>query len=199
MTPSRPAPSNRVNQSAASVRSSVVGVRWTPADARPEASRQEAAPIGERALPEVLVVEGQEVPGNVPGRRLRRQEPNARRSRVNPEEERVEVEPPGAGDHDLAVDHGPIGEGGAKRPLELREVAVQRPQVAALQQELVAGAEDECPEAVPLGLVRPAGAVGQRRLGPGQHRLEWGGEREAHARIMRDDALRLPAASQAGS
>ena len=156
MTPSRPAPSNRANQSAASARSSVVGVTWTPGTPASDAGGQAAATLGERALAQVLVVDGEEVPGDVAGRRPRGQEPDARLGRVDPEEEGVEVEAAGSGDDDLAVDDGPLGEGRPQRRLELREVAVERPQVAALHQELVAVAEDERPGSRPTWARTPS-------------------------------------------
>src|SRR2546427_4508195 len=46
---------------------------------------------------------------------------------------------------------------------ELREVTVERPQVTALEVEPVAIAEDDGPEAVPLGLEEPPLARGQLR------------------------------------
>ena len=157
-------------------------------DAGLDAGGQLATALGERALAQVVVVDGEEVPGDVARRRPRREQPHAGLGRVDPEEEGVEVEAAGSSDDDLAIDHGPLGEGRPKRRLELGEVAVQGSQVAALHEELVAIPEDDGPEAVPLGLVGPAGPVGQRRLGLRQHRRERRREREAHARIMRDAA-----------
>ena len=61
--------------------------------------------------------------------------------------------------HHLAVEHQPV-----VRKLEhllddVREVAVHRPAVAALELDVVAVAEDDRPEAVELGLVAPALAL----------------------------------------
>ena len=53
----------------------------------------------------------------------------------------------------------------AERRLELREVAVERLQVAGLDVELVAVAEDDGAEPVPLRLVDPARAVGEAGVG----------------------------------
>ena len=66
-------------------------------------------------------------------------------------------------DDDLAVDDAALGQRGGERGDELGEVAVHRLLVAALQQDLVAVAEDQRAEAVPLGLELPALAVGQAR------------------------------------
>jgi hypothetical protein len=60
-----------------------------------------------------------------------------------------------AGDDDLAIEHAALGQRLVQRLLQLGEVAVQRPQVAALQVGLLA-AEHERAEAVPLGLEQEA-------------------------------------------
>ena len=71
-----------------------------------------------------------------------------------------------------------------QRVEELGEVAGERALVAAGQLDVVAVAEHDAAEAVPLRLEQPAVAVGD---GPGQlgeHRLERRGEREDHDRIL---------------
>ena len=72
-------------------------------------------------------------------------------------------QPAVAGDDDLAVEDAALGQGGPQRVGQLREVAVERLEVARLGEDLVAVAEHEGAEAVPLGLVQPAVAVGQAR------------------------------------
>ena len=67
---------------------------------------------------------------------------------------------------------------------QLREVSVQRFQVPRLQVELLAVAEDEGPEAIPLGLVAPPVADGQLGRGLGQHRFDGRRNREGHRRPM---------------
>ena len=68
---------------------------------------------------------------------------------------------------------------------ELREVAVERLEVARLDVDLVAVAEDERPEAVPLRLEQPAVALGQAVDGLGEHRLDRRLEREGAVAIAR--------------
>ena len=85
-----------------------------------------------------------------------------------------------AGDDDLAVEDAPLGQCGPERVGQLREVAVERLQVARLGVDLVAVAEDERPEAVPLGLEQPAVVRRQVVGGLGQHRFERRFERECH-------------------
>jgi len=118
---------------------------------------------------------------------------------VDAEEEGVEVEAPGPRDHDLAVHHGAIRERSEQRRRQLREVALQRPQVAALQEELVAIPEDDAAEAIPFRLVCPAVALREGRLRGGEHRLEGWDERQAHRRIMRREARGMRRLAQAGS
>ena len=95
-------------------------------------------------------------------------------------------QPAVARDHDLAVQHeAGIGAAhGPERLDQLREVSVQRLQVPRLQVELLAVAEDEGPEAIPLRLVAPAVADGQLGSGLGQHRLDGRRNREGHRRPM---------------
>ena len=88
--------------------------------------------------------------------------------------QRVEVEAGRAGDHELGVDHAPLGQGGAERVDQLGEVARQRALVAAAQLHLVAVAEHDAAEAVPLRLVEPAVAFGEGVGGLGEHRGEQG-------------------------
>ena len=154
---------------------------------RPEDRLEPGAPLSLLDRPEVLVPERQEVPRHEAGRRLGRQHPDPRFGRVDPEQERVEVERPvGPRDHDLAVEDAAFGERRAERLTELGEVAVERLEVPRLGEHLVAVAEDDRPEAVPLRLVQPALAVGQRAGGLRQHRLERGRDREAHPATIAD-------------
>ena len=99
---------------------------------------------------------------------------------MDAQQQRLEVEPARADDDDLAVEDAALGQRGGERRDELREVAVHRLLVAALQQDLVAVAEDQRAKAVPLGLELPAVAVGQRLGGAGEHRLEGRSERQVH-------------------
>ena len=85
-----------------------------------------------------------------------------------------------AGDDDLAVEDAPLGERGPERVGQLREVAVERLQVARLRVDLVAVAEDERPEAVPFRLEQPAVVRRQVVGGLGEHRLERRFEGECH-------------------
>ena len=77
------------------------------------------------------------------------------RGRVDALREQVEVEPVVGRDHDLAVDDRTVGQRGAQRLDELREVAGQRLLVAAAELDVVAVAEHDAAEAVPLRLVAP--------------------------------------------
>ena len=79
----------------------------------------------------------------------------------------------GVEDDELAVeDVAAVGE------LELREVAAQRLAAARLDVDVVAVDEDDCAEAVPLGLVRPLVALGQCLARERELRLDRGLERE---------------------
>ena len=75
-------------------------------------------------------------------------------------------------DDDLAVEHAALGKRRLERGGELREVAIERLQVARLDVDLVAVAEDEGAEAVPLRFEQPAVVGWQVVGGLGEHRLE---------------------------
>ncbi len=142
------------------------------------------APFSLRHLAQVLAAQGKQVPRHERRRRLPRQHADPRFGRVDSQEQRVEVEPVLARDHDLAVQHATIGKLLTERRRELGEVAVQGLEVPALGEHLVAVAKDQGPEAVPLGLEEPR--VGRRQFARelGQHwlqgRLEW----KAHCGII---------------
>ena len=104
---------------------------------------------------------------------------HAGRGRVDALLERLEVEPVGGGDDDLAVDHAPLGQLGAQRLDQLREVPGHRPLVAAADLDLVPVAEDQAPEAVPLRLVGRARR--DRRHGLGEHRCDGRHDGQVHA------------------
>src|SRR5258707_10008763 len=70
--------------------------------------------------------------------------------------------------------------------MELREVTVERLEVAGLDQDFVAIAEDEGPEAVPFRLEQPAVILGQRISRLGQHRLDRWVEGQAHRATVPD-------------
>jgi hypothetical protein len=105
---------------------------------------------------EVLVAERQQVPGDEARRRLFGEHLHARRCRVDPKQERLEVERAVAGDDDLPVEHTSVREIGSQGFGELREVAVERLEVTRLRVDAVAVAEDEGAKAIPLGLEQPA-------------------------------------------
>ena len=80
---------------------------------------------------------------------------------MQPELERHEIESAFARDHDLAVEHTSLRQLRLERFDQLREIAVERLLVAALDEHLVAVAEDERAKAVPLGLEDPSLARGK--------------------------------------
>ena len=132
MTPSSPAPSNRWNQSSARARSVVAGVRWTggastPASAASSRARRSPWGVARRSL----VAEREQVPGDERRRRLGGEHLDPRRRRVDPEQQRLELELAVARDDDLAVEDAALRQRGLERLRELREVAVERLEVAA--------------------------------------------------------------------
>ena len=145
--------------------SASTGVRRTGSSTRAASARALLVGQGE----ERLVLVGQQVEGHERGRRLLAQASHAGGGRVDALPEEVELLHAVDLDDDLAVDHeAGVGEG--QHVLDdLGEVAVQGLAVAALEEDLVAVAEDQRAKAVPLGLVAPALAL--RHVGGGTREL----------------------------
>jgi hypothetical protein len=114
-------------------------------------------------------VERDEARGRIPGQPL-----HARGRGMQSLLQRVEVQAAGRRDHDLAVEDAARRQLLDQGVLELREVAVQRLEVAALQQEAVRVAESQRAKAVPLGFELEAGFIGQRVGDLGEHRFDRG-------------------------
>ena len=86
--------------------------------------------------------------------------------------------------------------------MQLGEVAVERPQVAALDEDVGVAAEDDGAEAVPLRLEQEVARVGQRLGQLGQHRLDRrrdGGAGEAGDAGSRASAIDLRRRATAGT
>ena len=88
------------------------------------------SPLGLWRRAQIAVVQRQQVPGNEARRRLRREHAHARLRGVDAQQQCLEFQAVHAGDHDLAVEDAAVRQVRAERLGELREVAVQRPQVA---------------------------------------------------------------------
>ena len=100
---------------------------------------------------------------------------------MQPQLQRVEIEPARARDHDLPVQHAAARQLRAHRLQELGVVAGQRLLVAALEIHLVLVAKHQGPEAVPLGLEDPVVAGRQLADALGEHRQDRGRDGQAHA------------------
>jgi hypothetical protein len=136
------------------------------------------AALGERALGVVIGTEGQQVESDEVRRCLRGEQPHPARGRMQAQLQRLEVEPSGreVRQDDLAVDHAAWRQLGQRGINQLREVAGHRPLVPATELHLVAVAEHDGPEPVPLGLEDiisgrdPVYRLGQHRCHRGHHR-----------------------------
>ena len=123
-----------------------------------------------RRAAQVASADGDRVEGDKRRRYFLRQLRDPRGRRVQPQLQRVEVEPARRRDHDLAVDHAAVRQGLEQDGMQFREVAIERPQIAALDEDLGAAAKDDGAKAVPLRLVEVrsdreiAGELGEHRL-----------------------------------
>lgn len=138
------------------------------------------AACAEGLVAEVVVAGGEEVKEDDAGRGLAGKQLDAALGGVDALGECVEVEAMGAGDDNLAIEDALRRELGEERGAEFGEVAVERLGVAALDQEVVPGAEDEGAKAVPLGLEEPVAGGGDGIDALGEHGEDRVGKREGH-------------------
>ena len=90
---------------------------------------------------------------------------------MQPQLEQVEIEPARRRDHDLAVHDAAVRQTGQQGVMQLGKVAVERTQVAALDEHLGPAAKDDGAEPVPLRLVQER-IVGRKHVGElREHRL----------------------------
>ncbi len=147
------------------------------------------APLLERQLRAVLGTEREQVERHERGGRLAGEQPHPAVGRVDPLEQGLEVELAvvGVRDNDLAIDHAAVRQVGPQGLDHFGEVPGHRALVPAADLHLVAVAEDDRPETVPLGLV--AHRPGRDFLdGLGEHRRDRGHHRQIHRPIIADAA-----------
>src|SRR5689334_16738877 len=98
---------------------------------------------------------------------------------MEPQLQLLELEPAVSRDDDLSVEHTALRQLRAERDDELGKIAIERLEIAALREDVVAVAEHERAEAVPLRLVDPSRPFRELVTRRGEHRLERRLEREA--------------------
>ena len=181
MTPSRPAPSKRRNQSDATLESRVAGVRWIGGAAAGKQRLQLAAALLKRLAPQIAIALAEQVEEHDGRRDLLGEQLHARRGRMEAELQRLEIEAAIPGDDDFAVEHAAGGQLRQQRLEQLGKVAVERFFVAALDQDLVAVAEDQRAKPVPLRLENPRSVAGQFVNSLGEHRQDRRIDGKVHA------------------
>ena len=184
MTPSRPAPSKRRNQSAATLDSLVAGVRWIggAADESSDSSlrRRLLNAVSRRSRsPSAEQIEEHDRCRDFLGKKL-----HPRRSGMNTKLQRIEVEPTILCDDDFAIKHAAIGQLRPERLEQFGEVAVQRFFVAALDQDLVSVAKHQRTKSIPFRFEDPCSACRQFANALGEHRQNWRVHRKVHTSIL---------------
>src|SRR4029079_13014508 len=99
---------------------------------------------------------------------------------MEPELERLEIEPAVGCDDDLAVQHAAGGQPRAKRIDELWKVAIQRLLIAALDLDIVPVPEDQCAKPIPLRFENPGFTSRQRVNAFSEHRQDRRVDRKIH-------------------
>ena len=126
----------------------------------------------------VAAARSQEVEGHERRRRRLGELGHARRRGMQTQLQRVEVETVGCGNHDFAVDHRASRQLLEQRLVHVGEIAVERLQVPALDEDVGAAPEHDGAKSVPLRLVEivpvPGQDVGELR----EHGLDRRGDRE---------------------
>ena len=183
--PSCPTPSTSANHRSAVATSAVRGVRisagpgWSPpgesgASSAPRRSISPSSSARRSSVVErshVAAVELQQVERDQRRRDLAGELVHARRGRMQPELQRLEVHHAVRDHHDLAVHHVRGGRLAREQLHELREVAAERPVAARVDPDAVRVARHDRAEAVPLRLVPPAVAEREVLLGLREHRF----------------------------
>ena len=162
-TPSSPAPSKRSSHSAATLRSRVMGVRYTggstPDRSRSSWARRSCCGVSRELLPSIPADRRRQTTRAIlwrAWRRVRRPDgaaTGAHRSRA-PAALRSQSR------RRRPIPRKPVDKG----LVQLGEVTIQRTQIAALNVDVALGAEDNRSKAVPLGLEDEAAAGRQGRL-----------------------------------
>ena len=86
--------------------------------------------------------------------------------------QRVEVQPVRRRDDDFPVDDAAVGQVSEHGGVYVGEIAIQRPQLPALNVGAAAAAKDDGAEAVPFRLEEHTLALGKLRRELGEHRLD---------------------------
>ena len=145
---------------------------------------QDRSALGERRTGEVAIAQRQNVEGHETCRRLAGEPGDAARRRVDAGAEGVEVQPAAwCRDDQFTVQHAALRQTRPQGSRQFREVAGQRPLVAAADLQFGAVAEDHGTEAVPLGLEPQLTRLGLgQRVGRAcQHRGHGRHHRQFHA------------------
>ena len=143
--------------------------------------------LGHRLAAQVLAVERQQIERHERGRRRLRELGDARCGRMQPQLQRVEVEPFRRRDHDLAVDDAVGRKSGEQRVVQLGEVAIERPQVAALHEQVACPAKHDRPEAVPFRLEKKRALFRQHVRQLREHGLDRGRDRKSRVSHLAHD------------
>ncbi len=101
---------------------------------------------------------------------------------MQPHLQGIEIQPVSGGDHDLAVDDASVGQLREQDLVQLGKVAIERLEVAALDEELGAVAKDNGAKAIPLGLEQEVAFGWDRICELGEHRFDRWREEERHRR-----------------
>ncbi len=110
MTPSRPAPSKRRNQSAATLGSLVAGVRWIGGAAEESSDSSSRRRSWKAIAPQIPVALAEQVEEDDRCRDFLDKKLHPRRGGMNAELQRIEVERAIPGDDDFAVEHAASGQ-----------------------------------------------------------------------------------------
>ena len=150
ITPSRPAPSKRLNQSDATHGSRVAGVRWIGGIALASndssfSRRRSNGSFSQSRSPSHSRSKKTIDAGTLPGKQF-----HPRGSRMNPKLQFLEVEPIVLCDNDFAVENASSGQLRIQRLEQLGKVSIQRFRIAALNKDFVSVAEDQRAETRPI-------------------------------------------------
>ena len=127
----------------------------------------------ETAFAQIAIALAQQIEKDDRRGRLLRKQLYSRRGGMETKLERVKIECAISRNDNLAVEHAASRQLGQQRSHQLREIAIQRFFVAALNQDVVAVTKNQGAKPIPFRLKNPLPGRGQRIHPLCEHRQQW--------------------------
>ncbi len=145
---------------------------------------QPPPPLRKRRLPQILLPHPKQIEKHHRSRTLLRQHLHPRSRRMNPQLQRIKIQPVLRRNHNLAIQHTALRQLRQQHLHHLRKIPIQRLPIPALHQNLVPIAKHNAPKPIPLRLKDPPVTRRNLRHPFRKHRQYRRTQRQAHSRII---------------